>query len=270
MLDQDKFAILTRPRRIWAVPAIHGEPRRLDRLHRRMAERFEIGDRLIYLGNVVGRGSGSVAAIDKLLRFRRVVIAGPGMFASDVAVLRGAQEEMWQKLLQLQLAFNPAEVLEWMLDQGVAATIEAYGGDPQVGLRAARSGAAAIARWTGALSAAIRRASGHAEFMTGLRRAACTEPGPGGARLLFVHAGLDPSRPLAAQGDGFWWDDAGFGDIDRPYGGFAKVVRGFDRRHPGVGQRDFTLSLDAGCGFGGPLLGVCLSEAGEILDLLEA
>ncbi len=30
-----------------------------------------------------------------------------------------------------------------------------------------------------------------------------------------------------------------------------------------------TLTLDGGCGFNGPLLGACLTPAGEVIDIIE-
>ena len=47
------------------------------------------GDRLVYLGNVIGRGGNSTGAVDQVLGFRRAVIGTQGMFAGDVAILRG-------------------------------------------------------------------------------------------------------------------------------------------------------------------------------------
>ena len=67
----EKFARLRRARRIWAVAAIHGEATRLTRLHDLIAARFADGDRLVYLGNYLGRGSAIAATIDELLDFRR-------------------------------------------------------------------------------------------------------------------------------------------------------------------------------------------------------
>src|SRR5919108_2871659 len=130
MSDRDKFAVLRKCRRVWAVAAIHGESARLEALHRAIEARFAPGDRLVYLGNYLGHGADVRATLDALLAFRRELIARPGMFACDVAFLRGGQEEMWQKLLQLQFASNPREVLEWMLAQGVEPTLRAYGADP--------------------------------------------------------------------------------------------------------------------------------------------
>ena len=41
----------------------------------------------------------------------------------SIVFLRGAQEEMFSKLLQLQLAPNPTEIIEWMFDHGVNETL---------------------------------------------------------------------------------------------------------------------------------------------------
>ena len=153
MSDRDKFAVLRVPR-VWAVAAIHGEAEQLAAAARALEPRIVAGDRLVYLGNYLGRGPDVRGTVDELLAFRRELIARPGMFAADVAYLRGSQEEMWQKLLQLQFAPNPREVLAWMLEQGVGATLAAYGGEHPAGLRrsprrparASRAGPASCAR----------------------------------------------------------------------------------------------------------------------------
>src|SRR5690606_24420032 len=146
-----------------------------------------------------------------------------GALAGDVVFLRGAQEEMWQKLLQLQFAPNPAEVLRWMLTQGVEPTLAAYGGRPDEGLAAAREGAVQLTRWTNRLRDAMRAAPGHLSLFAALKRAAyCGPPG-----LLLISAGIDVTRPLGAQGDSFWWGGATFASIDQPYGEFTRIVRGY-------------------------------------------
>ena len=40
---------------------------------------------------------------------------------------RGAQEEMFLKLMQLQTAPNPEDIVSWMFDHGVGSTLESYG-----------------------------------------------------------------------------------------------------------------------------------------------
>ena len=115
--DPQRFTDLGRPRRVWAVAAIHGDAGRLAALHGAIRDAIRPGDRVVYLGNMLGRGPHVRATLDEILSFRREVIAAPGFFASDVVFLRGMQEEMWQKCLQLHFAVNPGEVLRWMLDQ---------------------------------------------------------------------------------------------------------------------------------------------------------
>ena len=271
LVDTDKISVLHHPGRVWAVASVHGEAAKLAQIHHGLAQRYMSGDRLVYLGNIMGRGGNSAGAVDQVLAFRRAVIGTQGMFAGDVAILRGAQEEMWQKLLQLQLALNPAEVLTWMLDQGVDATLAAYGGNAADGLAAARSGAPACARWTASLRDAVHAHSGHTRFLSALRRAAVTAPRESdGAPLLFVSAGLDVSRPLATQKDSYWWPSADFDQINQPFGDFARIVRGFDKCAAGLTEGEFTVSLDAGAGRGGALLAVCLDGTGAVVDTLEA
>jgi serine/threonine protein phosphatase 1 len=265
MSKPNLFAVLRRSARVWAVAAVHGEAPRLHALHRALWPRVQAGDRLVYLGNLMGRGAAVRETIDLLLEFRRHLIARPGFFAADVAYLRGSQEEMWDKLLQLQFAPNPREVLDWMLAQGLGATLEAYGTAPAEAARQARGGAVGLARWTGGLRRAVQAAPGHGAFMSALRRAAYTDDG----RLLFVHAGVDPERPLTAQNDALWWGHPGGYPPAAPFDGFAQVVRGFDRAHGGVQLFACATSIDAGCGFGGPLVAACFGMDGRIADLIE-
>ncbi len=211
MLEREKFVTLRRARRVWAVAAVHGDAERLARLHDEIAARFAPGDRLVYLGNHLGYGADICGTVDALLGFRRRILARPGAGNCDVVFLRGAQEEMWSKLLQIHLALNPPEILEWMLGRGVGATLAAYGVSPQRGLARARAGAVELARWTGELRARIQARPGHLALMSALRRAAFTDD----EALLFVHAGVDASRPLAAQGDALWWGGGGFDALDQ-------------------------------------------------------
>lgn len=266
MQEREKFAVLKRAARIWAVSPVHGDLPRLRALHAYVNEQFAEGDRLVYLGGFLGRGAEVTGVVDELIAFRRQILARPRMFPFDIVYLRGQQEEMWHKLLQLQFAPNPKEVLPWMLQQGVGATIAAYGGDPAEGIIRCREGAMAITRWTNGLRAKVQAKAGHANFLSAIRRAAYTDD----LGLLFVHAGLDPERPLSAQGDLLWWGSPGFATLNHPYGEFLKVVRGFDRQHGGPATGAFTMTLDGGCGYGGKALVALLDPKGELLDLVEA
>jgi serine/threonine protein phosphatase 1 len=266
MASDPKFAILRPGGRCWAVAAIHGEAARLGALHGQLAPRIRPGDNLIYLGNMLGLGGAVAETVEEVLRFRRAFMARPGVFRDDVAYLRGSQEEIWHKLLQIQFATNPGEVLTWMMDQGVGATVAAYGGDPKDGFDATKRGAVALTDWTGKLRQAMSARDGHNALMSALRRAAYVADNS----LLFVHAGIDVNRPLSEQTDSFWWGGNDYDAITAPYGAFRHVVRGFDPRHRGLKAKDVTITIDGGCGFGGPLLAVCFDATGRSVDTIEA
>jgi serine/threonine protein phosphatase 1 len=245
---------------------VHGEAARLRALHDRVGARLAEGDRIVYLGNYLGYGSATVATIDELLDFRSRVLARRRTFACDIVHLRGAQEEMWHKLLQLQFAPDPGAVLRWMVRAGIEATVAGYGGDLRQGFAATRDGPRTITRWTSALRGAMNAAPGHTTLFTALRHAAVTEP----KGLLFVHAAVNPTRPLADQGDAFWWGDADILELSAPFEGFARVIRGYNRDARGLVERDYGVSLDAGAGRGGRLIAACFDAAGAVLDHLEA
>jgi len=265
MDDRRKFGRLRGAKRVWAVASVHGEARRLERLHGALAPRLVAGDRIVYLGNMIGRGPGVGETLAALMRFRTAVLAGQHSFSCDLAYLRGSQEEMWQKLLQIQFATDPAGTLEWMLDQGIGPILEAYGSSPEDARRNASGGAVGLTRWTQSLREAMQARAGHTAFFASLRRAAFTDDGA----LLFVNTGLDPGRPLEAQRDSFWWSSAGFDRVCEPYGTYRMIVRGYDPGHPGIKVTTHTTTVDAGCGFGGPLLGACVLPTGEIVETLE-
>lgn len=273
--EPQRFIDLGRPRRIWAIGAVHADPDRLDAIHHAVAERFRPGDRLVYLGNMIGRGEWVIETVDRLIAFRSAMLAMPGMVAGDLVYLRGGQEEMWQKLMQLQFAPDPRQVLDWMLRQGVATTLAAYGGSAEAGMAAARGGTVSLGRWTQGLRQAMQSRPGHEALFNSLRRAAYTggvaSTDPATPRgLLFVSAGIDPARPLTHQGDAFWWGGAGFARLDQPYGGFRRLVRGYDPAHQGVAAGEITVTLDGGCGFGGTLVCGCFDGSGEVLEMFQA
>ncbi|MCA8934002.1 MAG: hypothetical protein KDA49_16120 [Rhodospirillaceae bacterium] len=263
--DTEKFCRLGQARRIWAVGAVHGEVARLQEMHDRIGPRFQPGDRLVYLGNLIGLGEAVLDTLAEALHFRRAVLALQGVLASDVVFLRGAQEEMWQKLLQLQFAPNPLEVLNWMCDQGVGATLKAYGGRRDEGERAARDGAVQMTRWTNRLRDSVRAAPGHYPFYAALKRAAFNDHG-----VLCVNANVDTARPLAAQGDSFWWGGTRFSALEGPYETFTRLIRGYDSGNNGIVITDFTASLDGGCGRGGTLAAGLFQGDGTLIEVLEA
>ncbi len=265
--DPSVFAVLPSGRNTWAIASIYGEVEHLIAVHDQLASRITIHDNLVYLGNFLGRGPAVAATLQELLIFRRALMAR--QLADDagaIVYLRGSQEEMWHKLLQVQFAPNPREVLDWMLARGVGATVVAYGGTVTAGQTAARRGAVAMSRWTNDLRAAMQSCDGHQQLFSALKRAAYTEDGS----LLFVSAGIDPSRPLEAQGDCFWWGSRTFETADHPYGGFKRIVRGAGPGRFGVAIGASKVSIDGGCGAGGPLVAACFNAGGDLVETIEA
>lgn len=249
--------------RIWAIGAVHGDAARLSEIHGEMEPRLRQGDVLVYLGNYLGHGEGIGETIDELLNFRRRVLSHPPLrFPDDIIYLRGNQEEMWQKLLQLQFASDPVSILNWLMSRGVDATLRAYDCAIDEARYAAAGGTMQINKWTRSLRDAQRARPGHDTLMTHLKRAAaCTD-----GSLLFVNSGIDPQRPLAAQGDAFWWAARSFDNIADSYEGFTRIIRGHDPEHRGFAETDFTVTLDGGCGFDGQLMAACFAPDGSILD----
>lgn len=258
----EKFGCLSCAKRVWAVASIHGEAEALKALHEEMARRWQHGDRLVYLGNYLGRGGAVLEVLDELLSFRINRLCQPGMMPEDIVFLRGAQEEIWRGLLQIQLAPQPASLLEWMVANDIGSTLSAYGETIENAQRHIREGILATTRWTNRLRERMRAHPGHNNIFVELRRAAYTENG----ELLFVHAGINPDLPVIEQRDEFWWGHPRFKAMDAPYFGFAKVIAGYDRQHRGIRETPYTVVLDGGAGFGGPLIAACFTLTGEIAD----
>lgn len=263
-----RFSCLGEPKTTWAISAINGNCDALFDLHDALYSHIRPGDRIVYLGNYMGYGDNSAPCIDEILAFRRNVLSIPGMLCSDMVYLRGQQEEIWQKLLQIQFAHNPSDVLIWMLGNGLSNTLYSYGLSPHDGIEACRAGVMGLTKWTGAVREAMRRRPGHEMFGTQLVRAAYTGENTA-FPVLFVHAGIDAAKTLPEQGDSFWWATHEFESINAPYLPFLKVVRGFDPSHKGMMTNCVTATIDGGCGFGGDLVCAGLNQNGEIVDILK-
>lgn len=263
-----RFASLGAPARIWAVGAIHADAPRLAALHDALFPRLNPGDRIVYTGNYTGYGPYPLETIDELLAFRSGAMARPGMMATDIVFLRGGQEEMGQKILQIQFATGPAKVLEWMGENGFSETVKAYGFSLEEAAGFAREGVSALTRWSLRLGQAIRAKPGHIAFITNLRRAAHTAL-DSARPFLFVHSGIDPAKPWDSQEDVYWWGSKGFDRMTAPPPPFVTIVRGCDPAHGGIAIRPHAVTIDAGCGFGGPLACAGLDSAGNIFDIIS-
>lgn len=265
----EKFAELGSPRRIWAVAAINGDVDRLSTLHDHLATRFNVRDRLVYLGNYMGVESRNNAAMmDEILAFRSALLCKAGVEASDITFLRGPAEEAWQRLLRLQFAPLPHQTLEKLLASGVESYLRLYGVSTSDTRSIARAGSLAITRWTNNLRALQRNAPGHEKLMFTMRRAAFTNAGPDQKRLLLVPASFDPARSLEDQGESLWWTASPFRVTGRAQSLYNRIVRGFDSVNGGADLDDLAVTLDGGCGRGGPLVCGCFNAAGKLVELV--
>lgn len=268
-----RFSNLGSPERIFAIPSIHGNIQKLHATHESIFNQFRPGDRLLYLGNYTGYSQHSRQTIDSILSFRRCLLSIPGVLPTDIVMLRGTQEEMWQKLMQLQFAPNPSFVLEWMMDKGLAQTMESYGIDTCEARRVVHEGIIRLSRWTEKARYIVYSNAGHDIFTSQLKRAAFTDCSYKQANicspLLFVNAGIDASRSLEEQGDCFWWGHSHFKSISLPYNPYQKIFRGFDPENGGCKFGNYTATLDNNCGRGGNLVYAEIASDGHIIAVNE-
>lgn len=268
IIVSEKFAELGSPRRIWAIASINGDVERLSTLHDHLASRFAVRDRLIYLGNYLGVESKDNSFVfDEILAFRAALLGKPGIEPSDLVYLRGPAEEAWQRLLRLQFAPVPLQALEKLLASGVEAYLRLYGVSINDTKSMARAGSVAITRWTNQLRSLQRMASGHEALICSMRRAAFTQP-IDQKKLLFVPANFDSSRLLDDQSDALWWSAAPFHLAGRAANSYNRIVRGFNSLNEGACLDQVEVTLDGGCGRGGPLVCACFTTTGKLIEIV--
>jgi len=264
----EKFVDLGIPNRVWAVASINGDCDRLMSLHDHLADRFDVRDRLVYLGNYLGTGAwNNNSILEELLSFRSALLSKPGMQPCDIVHLRGPAEEAWQRLLRLQFAPSPIVALDNYLEAGAEAYLRLYGVSLNDTKSIAKAGSVAITRWTNQLRELQRNGSGHEAFVCSMRRAALTSTETGEDGLLFVPAGYNMLRPLEDQGDNIWFGTSPFVAMEQE-NRFSRIVRGFDAFSGGVNTQGKAVTLDGNCGNGGQLVCGCFANDGSLLELV--
>ena len=79
---------------------------------------------------------------------------------------------MFNKLLQLQIAPNPVEIIKWMFEHGVDETLKSYGFSKDEVFSTASSGTVTISKSTSKLNKIILDNPGHKEYFLNLKHAA--------------------------------------------------------------------------------------------------
>ena len=268
MDKKSNFVELKKSNKIWAIGSIHSNLKSFNSIKKFILNNFEISDKLIFLGNVIGLGNNSKETLSSVIDLRFNLMSKFKLKPQSIIFLRGAQEEMFSKLLQLHLAPNPSEIVEWMFDHGVDATINSYGFSDSEVKNIASSGTINISKWTTNLNKAVQSNPGHIQYFLNLKHAAYSHT----KKILFVNRGVDITRPLSAQNDCFWWGFQNFSRIQKPYKTFLRIVRGYESEHLNqieVSKNDIVCTLFKQPLSNNSILGGIFSENGEILDLFE-
>ena len=268
MNNSSNFVELKKDGKIWAIGSIHSNLKSFISIKKYILKNFNSEDKLIFLGNVIGLGDNSKETLTSVINLRFNLMSKFNLKPESIIFLRGAQEEMFSKLLQLQLAPNPTEIVEWMFDHGVNKTIESYGFSKDDAKNIASSGTIKISKWTKNLNKAVQSNPGHTEYFLNLKHAAYSHT----KKILFVNRGVDITRPLSAQNDCFWWGFQNFSKLQEPYKTFSRIVRGYESEHLNKSE---ILNQKVVCTlFKQPLSNkniLCgiFGENGEILELFE-
>lgn len=226
--------------RIYAIGDIHGRLDLLEELHARIESDLEqapvASSVEIYLGDYIDRGPHSAQVLDRLLQ--------PAVAARRVCLL-GNHEAVFLSALHSYGVFR-----DWLAFGGIE-TLLSYGISPQRGEVGRRETYAEFRK---------RVPERHTAFLRGLGR----QTRMGG--YLFVHAGVNPVRPLDAQ------DPEDLISIREPFlssrGEFGCLIVHGHTPTEAPDIRSNRINIDTGAFLSGRL--TCLALEGEERRLLHA
>ena len=267
MEKKTNFTEIRKSKKIWAIGSIHSRYIAFESIKKYLLKKFEKNDALVFLGNIIGLGAESKKTLSSVLDLRNNLMSKFYLDPEKIIFLRGAQEEMFLKLLQLHTAPNPQDIIKWMFEHGVDKTVESYGFIKDEIIKISFQGTLSINRWTSLLNKCLKDIPGHNEYFTNLRHAAFEES----KKILFVNRGVDISRPLSAQSDCFWWGYQNFSKLNQPYKTFNKIVRGYESAKPNNNSKSSIV-----CSLYKPplnnkkILAGLFDDKGKVLDLFES
>jgi len=223
----------------YAIGDIHGEAEKLSRLHSRIRRRHEVDFpgqtfTLVHLGDYVDRGPDSFEVVDRLIKLE-----------SDKAVsiinLKGNHEQMMLDAYDDTQARSEygTTPYEFWLRNGGDKTLESY---HKAGFR--------------------EPPKRHLDWLANLK----TYHWDRRAKLIFVHAGIDPAHfPNDGEDRHLWTRSRHFFDTDRwPAGSLsgASVIHGHTPTQSGLPDIDGDfrrVNIDTGACYGGELTAVVLA-----------
>ena len=246
--------------------SIHSNLKSFTSIKKYILKNFETTDKLIFLGNVIGLGNDSKETLSSVIDLRFNLMSKFKLKPESIIFLRGLKKKCLL-IVQLQLAPNPSEIVEWMFDHGVNETVKSYGFSENEVKNIASSGTINISKWTSNLNQALHN-PGHTQHFLNLKHAAYSHT----KKILFVNRGVDITRPLSAQNDCFWWGFQNFSTIQNPYKTYLRIVRGYESKH--LNQLEISKNHIVCTLFKQPLSNksvICgiFNENGDILDLFE-
>ena len=265
---ESKFIEIKYSNNIWAIGSIHSHFDSFESIKKHILKNFKERDRLVFLGNIIGVGDQSTETLSQVIELRNYLLSKFYLKSEDIVFLRGSQEEMFLKLLQLQTAPNPYDIVKWIFDHGVNHTTESYGFKKDDILEVSTQNPIFINRWTTKLNKTILKYAGHKEYFSNLRHAAYSD----NKKILFVNRGVDVKRPLSAQNDCFWWGYQNFSKWNQPYLTFTRIVRGYEHSI----KNNNNIKNDVLCSLFKPplnnnkIIGGLFDKNGRILDLFES
>ena len=269
MRDSSKFVELNFSNNIWAIGSIHSHLKSFESIKEHILNNFSPNDKLVFLGNIIGLGNMAKETLSSVIDMRHKLMSKFFLKPEDVVFIRGAQEEMLLKLLQLQTAPNPSEIVKWMFEHGVDKTVISYGLSSKELSEISKNGTLAISKWTSSLNKLIALKKGHKEYFSHLHHAAFSSS----KKILFLNRGVDVSRPLSAQNDCFWWGYHNFSKLNKPYSTFEKIVRGYQpssNKSTDTFDNNIICSLYKGPISNNTILAGLFNDSGKILDLFES
>ena len=210
---------------VFAVGDIHGCNSLLKKIHKKILNKSEkvMGNKiLIYLGDYIDRGSKVKETIDTIINFR------PKSF--KCVFLRGNHDQML-----LDFVNNKRNSLEMWLYNGGAATLKSYCGSTIANMLNNSSSREQSIRETLVKSLP----SSHLKFFNDLQFSYIWKD------YFFVHAGIDPNRPLDNQReiDMIWTRNPKFLANDKP---FEKIVVHGHTPNESVEEKSNRINLDTG------------------------
>ena len=269
MQNNSNFVEFESCNNIWAIGSIHSQLDSFENIKNHIIKNFSNDDKVVFLGNIIGVGDFAQETLSSVIDMRLKLMSKFYLNPEDIVFLRGAQEEMFLKLLQLQTAPNPNEILLWMYEHGVNKTIDSYGLDSNELINISSRGTISINRWTSRLNEILTYKYEHRKYFSNLCHAAF----PKSRLVLFVNRGVDVTRPLSAQSDCFWWGYHNFSKLNKPYKTFKKIVRGYTPSmiNKSNNFKDKTVfSLYQGPLSDKKVIAGLFDDSGEILDLFES